>query len=49
MSKGFRGTKEYTASDQWNMLQFLDRDCGGINVDFNKVNPEKPSPFWRVQ
>lgn len=42
MSTGFRQSKEYAASGKWNLKQVLDRDCGGINVDFDYVNPNKP-------
>lgn len=37
-STGFSGTKAYTASNAWNLLQAMPKDCGGINVDFDKVN-----------
>lgn len=42
MSTGFRGTKAFSASGKWNLKQVKDRDCGGINCDFNFVNPKKP-------
>lgn len=42
MSTGFRRSKEFAASGRWNLKQTLDRNCGGINVDFNYVNPSKP-------
>lgn len=42
MSTGFRGSKDYAASGKWNLKQVKDRNCGGINCDFNYVNPSKP-------
>lgn len=41
MSTGFGGTAAFNSSGQWNMKQTLDRDCGGINVDFDYVNPTR--------
>lgn len=36
-STGFSGTKAYTASKQWALLQGMPKDCGGINVDFDQA------------
>lgn len=49
MSAGFRKSKEYAESGRWNLKQTLDRDCGGLNVDFDYVNPAKPDfGQWRL-
>lgn len=45
-SSGFSGTAAYTAANKWNLLQALPRDCGGINVDFDKVNGDIGA--WKV-
>jgi hypothetical protein len=42
MSTGFRHSKEFAASNRWHLQQVLDRDCGGINCDFDYVNPSNP-------
>ena len=42
MSTGFRRSKEFAASGKWNLKQTIDRNCGGINVDFDYVNPSQP-------
>lgn len=42
MSTGFRRSKEFAATGKWNLKQVKDRDCGGINVDFDYVNPNMP-------
>jgi hypothetical protein len=42
MSTGFLKSKEFDASKRWNLKQVKDRNCGGINCDFDYVNPEKP-------
>jgi len=42
MSTGFLKTKEFDASKRWNLKQVKDRNCGGINCDFDYVNPAKP-------
>ena len=42
MSTGFRGSKDYALSGKWNLKQVLDRNCGGINCDFDYVNPSQP-------
>lgn len=39
-STGFAGTKEFSASGKWDLWQDMPRDCGGINVDFNKLQGE---------
>ena len=36
-STGFAGTKAYTASKAWALLQGMPKDCGGLNVDFDQV------------
>jgi len=38
MSTGFRETRTAMNAKAYDLLQTLDRDCGGINVDFNYVN-----------
>jgi hypothetical protein len=42
MSTGFRKSKEFDASKRWHLKQVKDRNCGGINCDFDYVNPSKP-------
>lgn len=42
MSTGFRDSKAFDASGKWNLKQVKDRNCGGINCDFDYVNPNKP-------
>lgn len=42
MSSAFRESKEFAASGRWNLQQVKDRNCGGINCDFNYVNKTKP-------
>lgn len=42
MSTGFRRSKEYAASGKWNLKQVKNRVCGGLDCDFNYVNPAKP-------
>lgn len=42
MSTGFRDSKAFDASGKWNLKQVKDRNCGGINCDFDYVNPDKP-------
>lgn len=41
-STAFHLSKEFAASGKWNLKQTLPKDCGGINVDFNYVNPAVP-------
>jgi hypothetical protein len=36
-SSGFSGTKAYTNSGKWDLLQALPKNCGGINVDFDQA------------
>ena len=38
MSTGFLKTKEFDASKRWNLKQVKDRNCGGINCDFDYTN-----------
>jgi len=42
MSTGFLKSKEFDKSGRWNLKQVKDRNCGGINCDFDYVNPSKP-------
>lgn len=42
MSTGFQNTKKFSESGRWNLKQVLDRNCGGINIDFDFVNNAKP-------
>lgn len=42
MSTGFAGSKNY---DTWDMKQTLDRNCGGINVDFNYTDRKGAGGF----
>lgn len=36
---GWTGTPAFTATMKWLMKQSLPKNCGGINVDFDKINP----------
>lgn len=49
-STGFKGSKDFYESGRWSLKQEMPSDCGGINVDFNIVNPEKPNfGQWNVR
>ncbi len=48
MSTGFRHSKEYAASGKWNLKQVLDRDCGGINCDFDYVGKSADFGQWEL-
>lgn len=49
-SRGFKGTKEFFASGRWSLKQEMPSDFGGLNVDFNQVNPNKPEfGQWQVR
>lgn len=48
MSTGFRKSKEYAASGKWNLKQVLDRNCGGINCDFDYVGKSADFGQWEL-
>lgn len=49
MSTGFRHSKDFAESKRWHLKQTLDRDCGGINIDFDYVNDKFPNfGQWKI-
>lgn len=46
MSTGFRKSKEFDKSGRWNLKQVVDRDCGGINCDFDYVGKSADFGQW---
>ena len=37
------GTEDFYASKRWSLTQFLPKYCGGKELDFDQVNPDKPN------
>lgn len=48
MATGHRDSKAFAAANRWALHQVKDRDCGGINCDFNNVNPAIDIGDWQI-
>ena len=49
MSGGFQHSHEFAARKRWALHQVGDRMCGGINVDFDYVNPAIDIGDWEIK
>jgi len=47
-STGHAGSKEFAEQKRYNLIQFLDRDVCGVNLDPDETNPDKPSGFFTI-
>lgn len=47
-STGHSGSKEFAKQKRYNLIQFLDKDVCGVNVDPDETNPDKPSGLFTI-
>ncbi len=47
-STGFTESKDFAKKKLYNLIQFLDQDVCGINVDPDETNPGKPSGLFTI-
>ena len=47
-STGHAGSKEFAKQKRYNLIQFLDKEVCGVNVDPDETNPDKPSGLFTI-
>jgi hypothetical protein len=47
-STGHAGSKEFAKQKRYNLIQFLDKEVCGVNVDPDETNPAKPSGLFTI-
>lgn len=47
-STGHAGSKEFAKQKRYNLIQFLDKNVCGVNIDPDETNPDKPSGLFTI-